>query len=150
MECLDNHSRSDPNKKTARALESLARITPWFLQERLGESVIFHDNYWGPDICTFTCKGFNIIGVHGDKDKQSNMIDKLSAFTKEHYDLVISAHLHHFSADESNETLLISGGSLMGTDEFATSLRLSSKPSQNVIIVTDDNVCDSLYRVVLH
>lgn len=150
VDCLDNHSRIDPNKKTAMALESLARITTWYLRERLGDGVEFHDNFWGPDICSFECKGFNIIGVHGDKDKPATIIDKLSTFTKEHYDLVISAHLHHFSADESNETMLISGGSLMGTDDFATSLRLSSKPSQNIIIVTDDNVCDSLYRVVLH
>lgn len=150
MDCLDNHSRIDPNKKTAMALESLARITTWYLKERLGDSIAFHDNFWGPDICNFTCKGFNVIGVHGDKDRPSNIIDKLSTFTKEHYDLVLSAHLHHFNADESNETMLISGGSLMGTDEFATSLRLSSRPSQNLIIVTDDNVCDSLYRIVLH
>ncbi len=150
MDCLDNHSRIDPNKKTAMALESLARITPWYLKERLGDSVVFHDNFWGPDICNFVCKGYNIIGVHGDKDKPSSIIDKLSTFTKEHYDLVLSAHLHHFNADESNETMLISGGSLMGTDEFATSLRLSSRPSQNLIIVSDDNVCDTIYRIVLH
>ena len=150
MDCLDNHSRIDPNKKTSMALESLARITLWYLRERLGDSVVFHENFWGPDICTFNCKGFNIIGVHGDKDRPATIIDKLSTFTKEHYDLVVSAHLHHFSADESNETLLISGGSLMGTDEFATSLRLSSQPSQNLIIVSDNNVCDTLYRIVLH
>lgn len=150
LDCLDNHSRIDPNKKTAMGLESLARITKWYLKERLGESVDFIANYWGPDICTFTCKGYNIIGVHGDKDRPGTIIDKLSTFTKDHYDMVLSAHLHHFSADESNETVLVSGGSLMGTDEFATSLRLSSRPSQNLIIVSDDNVCDTIYRIVLH
>ena len=34
-DCFDNHSRIEPNKKEALQLETLARITPWFLKERL-------------------------------------------------------------------------------------------------------------------
>ena len=70
--------------------------------------------------------------------------------THEHYDLVLTAHLHHFSADEQNETLVVSNGSLMGTDTYAANLRLSSKASQNLIIVTDDSVAEAIYRIVLN
>ena len=69
--------------------------------------------------------------------------------TKIHYDLILSAHLHHFSADEKNETILISNASLMGTDDYAQSLRLNSKPSQNLIILGEDNPLECIYNIPL-
>ena len=65
------------------------------------------------------------------------------------YDLILSAHLHHFSADEKNETILISNASLMGTDDYAQSLRLNSKPSQNLIILGEDNPLECIYNIPL-
>jgi len=147
---LDNHSRIDPNKKEAIQLETLARITDWYLKERLkGFPIEICDNSFDEDIATFEILGHKIIGVHGDKDKQSKIINSLSTFTQQHYDLICSAHLHHFSATESNMTLLLSNGSLMSTDDYAFNLRLNSLPSQNLIIITKDNVCDELHRIIL-
>ena len=37
----------------------------------------------------------------------------------------------------------------MGTDNYAESLRLDSAPSQNIIIVTEDNVAETIHRVIL-
>ena len=149
--CLDNHSRLEPNKSDAMDLESLQRIIPWYLKERFKdeENVNVNNNYFGEDIITFNILGYDILGVHGDKDSQISMIDKLSMMTKHHFDMMLSAHMHHFSADEKNETLVISNSSLMGTDTFAKKLRLSSLPSQNLIIVSRDNVCDTLYRILV-
>ena len=127
---LDNHSRLNYKKQDAIQLESLARITPWFLKERLIETDIkINDNEVDEDIATFKINEFNILGVHGDKDSQKNIVPNLSTFTHEHYDIICSAHYHHFSANEDNDTLHISNGSLMGTDEFAFKLRKNSKPS---------------------
>lgn len=148
-DCIDNHSRLEPNKSENIDLESLARITTWYLKERLSDNIVVHDNNFGLDIITFTVKGFKIAAVHGDKDKPSAVIDSLSLMTHDIYDLVLTAHLHHFIGDEKNETLMLSNGSLMGTDEYAKNCRLSAKPSQNLIIVTDDNVMDTLYRIVI-
>lgn len=147
--CLDNHSRLDPNKKDSLDLESMARIIPWYLAERLGGSVEFHDNKYDPEITTFKCNGFNILGVHGDKDKLGTVVEKMSVMTHEHYDLILTAHLHHFSCDEQNETLVISNGSMLGTDTFAKNLRLTSRPSQNLIIVDPKNVAECIYRIIL-
>ena len=58
-------------------------------------------------------------------------------------------HIHHFSADEINETVQLTNGSLMGTDDFAQKNRLTSKPSQNLIIVTKENVIDTICRIVV-
>ena len=91
----------------------------------------------------------NIAAAHGDKDKQNSVIEKLTLFTRNPYDLVCTAHLHHFSMDEKDQCRLISNGSLMGTDAYARSLRLHSKPSQTLIIATPENVCDIIHIIEL-
>lgn len=148
--CLDNHSRLEPNKKNALDLESLARIIPWYLKERVGSFIEINDNKYGEDIITFRCKGFNIAGCHGDKDSPIKVVDNLSMMTRENYDMILTAHLHHFSADEKNFTLVISNPSILSTDDYAKHLRLSSKSAQNLIIVSDENVMECLYRIVLN
>lgn len=148
-DCLDNHSRLEPNKKDALELESLARIIPWYLKERVGKIVEINDNKYGPDIITFKCKGHNICGVHGDKDAPVRVAENISLMTKEQFEMVLTAHLHHFSADESRQILIISNPSVLSTDDYAKDLRLTSKSAQNLIIVSNEDVMECLYRIVL-
>lgn len=147
--CSDNHSRLEPNKNAALNLESLSRIIPWYLKERVGTFIEINDNKYGEDIITFKCKGFNIAGCHGDKDSPIKVVDNLSMMTKENFDMVLTAHLHHFSADEKNQILVVSNPSILSTDDYSKNLRLSSKSAQNLIIVSDENVMECLYRIVL-
>lgn len=91
----------------------------------------------------------NILSCHGDKDKQNSVIEKMTLLTRKSFDLVCTAHLHHFSADEHTGTRLVSNGSLMGTDSYAKNLRLYSKPSQTLIIATSENVCDIIHIIDL-
>lgn len=152
FDTMDNHSRLEPNLKDSIELESLTRVTRWYLEERLKDNrniKIHTENEYGDDIITFTRLRYEIAGVHGHKDKPVKIIDNLSMMTKKHYDLILSSHLHHFSADEKNETVLVSNSSLMGTDEFAQSLRLTSKPSQNFIIMTKENPVYCIHKINL-
>lgn len=151
VDCLDNHSRVEPNKNEHIDLESLCRITPWYLKLRFAsnKNVVFHENEFGEDIITFECNGFSIAGVHGDKDSPTKVNANISLLTQQHYDLILTAHLHHFSADEHTRTVIISNGSLMGQDDYAKKLRLDCAPSQNLIIVSNDNVVRALYRIVV-
>lgn len=148
---LDNHSRIEPNLLDSLDLESLARLTSWYLKQRLKENknITIHDNTFSDDIITFSVFSHKVLGVHGDKDKPSTVIEKLSMLSQTHYDLVLTAHYHHFQCDERNNTILVGNGSLMGTDSFAQKLRLSSKPSQNLIICTPKNVCYAIYKIDL-
>ena len=149
-DCLDNHSRLEPNKKDSLDLETLVRITPWYLKARLtSPNIHIHNNEFGDDIISFNCRGYEVIGVHGDNDKPIKVVDNLTLLTHKHYDLVLTAHLHHFGGDEKNQTMVISNGSLMGTDSYAEKLRLSSRPSQNLIIATEDSVAEAIYRILL-
>ena len=150
-DCTDNHSRIEPNKKESIDLESLTRIIKWYLVTRFegNENIAIHNNTYGDDIVSFICKGWHIAGVHGDNDKQCDVIERLTMMTHESFDLVLTAHNHHFAADETNESVLLANGSLMGTDHYAAKLRKSSKPSQNLIIVTDRSPIDDICRIVL-
>lgn len=148
---LDNHSRLEPQKSDAQDLETLCRMIPWYLQVRLKDNkrITICENEFGHDLITFECLGHKIIGAHGDRDPIKN-IDHLSMMTEQHYDLLLTAHLHHYSCDEKNRTIAISNSSLMGTDSYAQKLRLSSTPSQTLIIVTRENVTESIHRIILH
>ena len=88
--------------------------------------------------------------MHGHKDKVNKLIENLTLMTKDHYDLILSAHNHHFYGDESNEVMLLGNGSLMGTDTFAKDHRLTSKASQNIILVNEESVCDYIHRIILN
>ena len=151
-DCLDNHSRVEPLKENSLELESLQRFTAWYLKERLRDfrTITINDsNKFAPDIINLNVLGNKVIAVHGDKDKPAHVIQNLSLMTQDHYELVLTSHRHHFSADEINQTLLLSNGSMMGTDDYAEKLRLSARPSQNLIIASRDNVMEVLYRIVL-
>ena len=153
-DCLDNHSRVEPNKSDSLDLESLARITTWYLQERVGKKVkIVSENPFGEDIITFNIpvddREYSVACVHGNKDKPNKVVENLTLMTRHTYDLILTAHMHHFSCDERNECVVVSNGSLMGTDVYAQSLRLSSKPSQNLIILNRNSVVDSIQRIIL-
>ena len=149
-DCLDNHSRLEPNKKESLNLESLVRIIPWYLRSRLkGSAVTIHTNTYCDDIIDFYCLGHHIAGVHGHKDRVSTVIDRLSGLCENRFDLITTAHNHHFAADEKNKCVVVSNSSLMGTDNYSVDLRLSATPSQNLIVVTADNVTESIHRIIL-
>ncbi len=150
-DCLDNHSRVEPNKNDSLDLESFARIITWYLKERLKDNkrVIICPNEYDDDIISFTVMGYNVCGVHGHRDSPSSVAENLTMLLKNRFDLVLTAHRHHFHADEPNEVIVLSNGSLMGTDEHAKNLRKSSKPSQNLIIVSESSVVDDICRIVL-
>lgn len=150
-DCLDNHSRLEPNKKESIDLESMVRIIPWYLKQRLidNKRVEIFDNEFGADIITCKVMDHDIIGVHGDNDKPTNALEKLSLMTHKHYSMLCTAHLHHFSADEQHQSVVVSNGSLMGVDTYAEKLRLTSDPTQTLIIATPDNVCECIHRIVL-
>jgi hypothetical protein len=150
-DCLDNHSRIEPNKKESLDLESLTRITSWYLKERFRDidSVTINDNDVSEDIITFEVLGHKVVATHGHKDKSDQVIDNLSLFTQDHYDLVLSAHEHHFSADEKNNTVRFSYGTLMGSDDYSESLRLTSTPSQLLIVASEDNITEYVCRILV-
>lgn len=147
---LDNHSRLEPQKSEAQDLETLCRMIPWYLKERLKKNtkVNICENEFGHDLVTFESLGHKIIASHGDRDTKGRALN-LAGMTKEFYDLILTAHLHHFWADSCNNMAMIGNGSLMGTDTFAKNLRLNSDPSQTLIIVSPENAREAIHIIKL-
>ena len=148
---LDNHSRLEPIKSDAQDLETLCRIIPWYLKERLKDNKKFtlNKNVWGDEIASLDVLGYKIIGVHGHKDSPTSVLSKMNNFTNMHNDIILMAHRHHMSMDESCNTALICNGSLMGTDSFASGLRLTSQPSQCLILCDKNIGLECIYRIAL-
>lgn len=152
-DCEDNHSRVEPNKADSLHIENFTRIIKWYLSSRLSSNKrinIHVENEYSEDIISFYCNGFRFVAVHGDKDKMSNVVENLSLMTHERLDIVLTAHMHHFAGDEVNETVVLQNGALVGTDRYAASIRKSSVPSQNLIIVSQDNPTEDIHRIILN
>lgn len=147
----DNHSRVEPNKKQSVTTESFHRFIDALLMKELrdNKNIDFIENTYGDDIASFEVLGHKVVAVHGDKDSQSKVIGSLNSYLQEHIDMILSAHMHHFSANEGNETQLYCNGSMIGTDDFAHGLRVHSKPSQLFIVATPSSVDDVLYKIKL-
>lgn len=147
----DNHSRVEPNKKESLNTESFARIIDWFLQERLSnnKNVDFIENNFSEDFAIFSVFNHSVVAVHGDKDPQRGIVDRLNSYMQGHIDLLISAHRHHFTADENNFTEFYCNGSLIGQDQYSADLRLNSKPSQLMFICTPENFSEIIYKIKL-
>lgn len=153
----DNHSRLEPKKELSLDLESLTRVIDPLIKLRVENlqlkhqcgDVQFIESPYGHDIATFELDGYKIGAVHGHKDSPKAVVSNVSLMTRANYDLILTAHLHHFSCDEQHNTLIISNGSLMGVDEYAESLRLTNKPSQNLILVSEQLIAEAIYRIPL-
>ena len=147
----DNHSRVEPHKKESINTEAFSRVIDWYLEERLknNPNISFLDNKIGPDIASFKVFNHSFIAVHGDRDPQRGIVDRLNSYIQDHIDVIISAHLHHFSADENNETEFYCNGSLIGQDQYANDLRLNSRPSQLMFVSTHSNPTKVLYKIKL-
>lgn len=141
-DCSDNHSRIEPNKKDALSAETFVRVIKWYLSARLSGYnglIEIHDNNLTQDIMTFVVCGRKFAGVHGDKDSPQKLVQNITLLTGTTYEAILSAHLHHVWSDEHTKCYAIGNGTLMGSDEYAEGLRLTSNPSQTMLVVSEEN-----------
>lgn len=150
-DCLDNHSRVEPNKKESLQLESFSRVINWHLNWMFKTipDVTVHENDYGLDFIVAKILGHTVIGVHGDKDTPNNAVKNLSALFGTKPDLILTAHKHHFSADETTRCPVLGCPSLMGADQYALDGRLDSTPAQLIIVVTEDDPMHDIHRIVV-
>lgn len=146
----DNHSRITPDKKENLPTETFCRIIEWYLKARLhdNENINFNDNKYGLEIATFDVYNTKFAATHGNLDKMGSVVQDLTLMTKQFYDVVLTAHLHHSSSDETHSTDIISNPSLCGVDTYSLSLRRTSKPAQNLLIVNQEGI-ECIYKINL-
>lgn len=132
----DNHSRIFANKKENTDKDSFVPFMKEFIKRRIEKlpNVAFIDNHIDDGITVLKVCNRTIVGVHGDKDKFSSVIQNLTSMLKTNIDYVCMAHYHNCKEDTFGESELIVNGSFGGTDDYAKNLRLHSKPVQKFMI----------------
>jgi UDP-2,3-diacylglucosamine pyrophosphatase LpxH len=137
-----NHDRMIANFKEHVVEESFFDIMYYFLKGMMdgmdGIKFITNDN--DSEIITANICNKNIMAVHGDKDKPKKAVSNLTGMLQNFPDYIFMGHFHHQEEQESFATKVIVNGSFCGVDAFAQSKRLISKPSQNLIILNENDL----------
>ncbi len=135
-----NHDRVTPDKKESLTKESFFDFIPWYLASRLEdvENVEFVKNNIDDEIIHASIMGKEIFAVHGHRDKLGSAIQNLSLMYHIFPDFIFMGHFHHAAEKEIQGAEVVVNGSLCGTDDYAVSLRRTSKPSQKFIIFDED------------
>ena len=147
-----NHDRVTANKKDEIAKESFNDLVPWWLKERLRhvENVVFMENKYDDEIIVADILGFKVFGVHGHKDKVSNVAQNLTMMTKEFPDYIVMGHTHHHEENETHEVEIIVNSSFSGVDEYAKDIRRTSKAAQKLIIFDKEESRLCTYNIQLN
>lgn len=143
---IGNHDRVVMNKKESIADENFMLLIPWYLKARLKNisNIKFINNEYDNQIIVANICNKYVFGVHGDRDKVKNVVQNLSLMLKLFPSMVVMGHVHHSEENEVFSVPIVVNSSLSGVDSYAKDLRMTSMPSQKLIIFenTDDwRVC---------
>lgn len=142
---LGNHGRIYADKKMGYTHENFEMLIPEFLQLRLGNNVpiITSD---GMDFVSYEIGGELICVAHGQNDKMSKVIVDFAKMYKRVPKEIHLGHYHAYKDINDCDIMVTVNGSLVGTDDYAISLRKVTKPAQNFIVYDGDDRC--IYSLV--
>ncbi|STO12853.1 Calcineurin-like phosphoesterase superfamily domain [[Flavobacterium] thermophilum] len=150
--CRGNHERAIQNKKEEIAKESFNDLIIWYLKARLGnvKNIQFMNNEIDDEIIVADILGYKIFGVHGHRDKVSDVVQNLTLMTKIFPDYVCMGHYHHHEENEVHGVEVIMNSSFAGTDEYTKNIRKTSKAAQKLIIFDKDEGRLCTYNIILN
>lgn len=138
---VGNHSRINMSKSDNQRGENLERIVPWFLKKRFEriDNIHIMDNCNIDDgIIKFEVLNSTIIGVHGDLDKPTNVVNDMIKMFKIIPDSIHMGHYHHHFEKEEHDIEVVINGCLQGTDEYAKNIRKTGRPMQKLMIYNEE------------
>lgn len=138
---IGNHSRISMAKQDNQKGENLERLVPFYLKARLqniNNVEIKEDCNLDYGIIMFDVLNTKIIGVHGDLDNPSNVIDNMIKMFRVFPDEVHMGHRHHHFEKEEYDIEVNQNGSLQSTDTYAFNIRKSGKAMQKLNIYNKD------------
>ena len=132
-----NHSRVMADKKDSLEHENFTRLIKEFLRLRLANisNVLLLENVFDEAIIELNIRGYNVIGLHGQNDKLTNLDRLIEMFDKK-IDYVCLGHYHQSKEFETNKTEIIVNGCFSG-DDYSKRLRLYNKPIQKLLLFDD-------------
>lgn len=139
-----NHERVTPKKEDNQPGENYIKIVKWFMAERLRHHhwIKFGSNEHGYDIESFTIFDQNVVMVHGDSDNLKSVVGDLSSYLHKPLDCILSGHGHTPNFADIQGCRVIVNGCVCGDDEYSKSLRLTSRPSQNLCVFHENGDID--------
>ena len=146
--CPGNHSRISPKKEDSLKGENIDHLVLPFLEAKLQnfKNINFYKNDIEESIAMFNVRNNIVMSSHGDKDSPNNVVQKFTLLFGIRPALVYLGHRHTNGLTTVYNTKVIESGTLSGTDNYALDLRLHTKPSQTISVVTVNGL-DCLYDV---
>lgn len=130
---LGNHGRLVPDKKAAVAKENMEMLIPEFLRLGIDKDIPILTSH-GFDFMQYAFADRKICLSHGQYDKINNVIQDFSKVYKVVPDEIHLGHTHSYKDINESNIYVTVNGSLKGSDEYALTLRETTKPSQNLIV----------------
>ena len=96
----------------------------------------------------FSIRGTKVFAAHGHKDSPSNVVQNFTLMFGIRPDIVLLGHRHTNGLTTVQNTKVIESGCVSGADNYAVSIRKTTKPEQTISVVNQDGlVC--LYDIQL-
>ena len=115
------------------------------------ENVTVHGNTFDETLGIFNVGDKTYFIQHGDYTKITDSeIGKLVLWAKKTPYCILTGHMHYPAMTDVSGITVIQSGSLCGSgDDYTRSKRLTGKPSQTVVVTTDDGSIYGVYPITL-
>ena len=133
---LGNHGRLTPNKSDSITNENFEMLIPTMLRDKLSDIKISDSK--GLDFTKYEIDGKIIMVSHGQNDSMTKVISDFSKMFKVVPNEVHLGHTHSYTDINDCDIKVTVNGSLIGSDDYAVTIRKVTTPSQNLIVYEKD------------
>ena len=133
---LGNHGRLTPNKSDSITNENFEMLIPTMLRDKLSDIKIIDSK--GLDFAKYEIDGKIIMVSHGQNDSMTKVISDFSKMFKVVPNEVHLGHTHSYTDINDCDIKVTVNGSLIGSDDYAVTIRKVTTPSQNLIVYEKD------------
>lgn len=139
---VDNHSRVVANKNEHIEKENFQKLIDWYLQERLKNTKIkFANDNLDDTLGKFELlNGQKMMFAHGHNANYNTAVQDFIGSSREFIDYICMGHFHCEKAKQFQGSRVFINGSVVGTEQYAISKMLFSKPSQTLLIFENNNI----------
>ena len=149
--CLDNHSRMMANYRDSRDTENFGRVIAFYLEARLASNkrVLFPKDNLDPTLGLLNLRnGESMLFAHGHLDNPTQAVQEISGIVSsmeggpKRVSYFCMGHYHSEKMKQYQGCRVIVNGAFCGTDDYASSRRLYSKPTQTLLVFDADNLSE--------
>ena len=133
---LGNHGRLTPNKSDSITNENFEMLIPTMLRDKLSDVKIIDSK--GLDFTKYEIDGKIIMVSHGQNDSMTKVISDFSKMFKVVPNEIHLGHTHSYTDINDCDIKVTVNGSLIGSDDYAVTIRKVTTPSQNLIVYEKD------------